>query len=122
MSVTKEGLVLEETEEEKARAEEQKTAYEPLCNRIKKFWVVKLKRSLLVLVSSSLLRLGHWSIRLVLNMERIMKAQALRDKYHGQLHDQQKDYEINPNHPIISTLKERFESIPMTQLPLIWSF
>merc|ERR1712070_1027594 len=59
-SVTKEGLDLDETEEEKKALEEQKAKFEPLCKLMKD-----------ILVTSEY----GWSA----NMERIMKAQALRD-------------------------------------------
>ena len=111
MSVTKEGLVLEETEEEKVRAEEQKSTYEPLCNRIKEVLGGKVEKvtvgsrivkSPCVLVTAQF----GWSA----NMERIMKAQALRDNTMSNYMISKKTMEINPNHPIISTLKERFEA------------
>lgn len=109
MSVTKEGLVLEETEEEKARAEELKTAFEPLCTRIKEVLGDKVEKVTLgsrIVKSPCVLVTGQfgWSA----NMERIMKAQALRDNTMTSYMVSKKTMELNPNHPIIATLKERF--------------
>jgi molecular chaperone HtpG len=76
---TKEGLDLETTEDEKKKLEEQKAKFEPLCKVIKDTLGDKVEK---VLVGSRLanspcvLLTGEhgWSA----NMERIMKAQALR--------------------------------------------
>jgi len=78
-SVTKEGLDLD-TEEEKKKTEELKAEYEPLCKLIKEVLGDKVEKVLVgtriadspcILVTSE----HGWSA----NMERIMKAQALRD-------------------------------------------
>merc|ERR1712070_532251 len=77
-SVTKEGLDLED--EEKKTLEEQKAEYEGLCKLIKEVLADKVEKVIIsnrvsespcVLVTSEY----GWSA----NMERIMKAQALRD-------------------------------------------
>merc|ERR1712159_435974 len=78
-SVSKEGLDLD-TEEEKKKTEELKAEFEPLCKLIKEVLGDKVEKVLIgtriaespvVLVTSE----HGWSA----NMERIMKAQALRD-------------------------------------------
>lgn len=77
---TKEGLKIAESEEEKKSFEEQKAATEGLCALIKEVLDDKVEK---VVVSN---RLEHAPCVLVTgeygwsaNMERIMKAQALRD-------------------------------------------
>jgi len=109
--VTKEGLELEESEEEKQAEEEKKKAFEDVCKKIKdvlgdkieKAAVSKLlNRSPCILVTSAF----GWSA----NMERIMKAQALRDNAMASYMKSRKTMEINPDHPIIKTIKERLEA------------
>merc|ERR1712047_29897 len=80
VSVTKEGLELPEDEEEKAKTEANKVKYEGLCKVMKDILDKKVEK---VVVSSRLVSSPccivtsqyGWTA----NMERIMKAQALRD-------------------------------------------
>jgi molecular chaperone HtpG len=80
VSVTKEGLELPETEEEKKKREEDKARFENLCKVMKDILDKKVEK---VTVSNRLVSSPccivtsqyGWSA----NMERIMKAQALRD-------------------------------------------
>jgi len=78
--ITKEGLKLDETEEEKKKREEQASAFEGLCKTVKEILgdkVEKVQLSDRIVNSPCVLVTGEygWSA----NMERIMKAQALRD-------------------------------------------
>jgi len=123
VSVTKEGLVLPETEEEKAKAEEVKKQYENLCKTIKDVLgdkVEKVQVGKRIVDSPCVLVTGEygWSA----NMERIMKAQALRDSSIPTFMTSKKTLEINPDHPIIAELKNRADadSNDKTVKDLVW--
>jgi molecular chaperone HtpG len=108
VSVTKEGLELPEDEEEKKKREEDKTKYETLCKVMKDILDKKVEK---VVVSNRLVSSPccivtsqyGWTA----NMERIMKAQALRDTSTMGYMAAKKHLEINPDHSIISNLKEK---------------
>lgn len=108
VSVTKEGLELPEDEEEKKRFEEAKKKYEDLCKLMKDILDKKVEK---VLVSNRLVSSPccivtsqyGWSA----NMERIMKAQALRDSSTMGYMAAKKNLEINPDHPVIDTLQQK---------------
>jgi len=105
---TKEGLKISETEDEKKKFEEAKAATEGLCKLIKEVLDDKVEK---VVVSNRLeqapccLVTGEygWSA----NMERIMKAQALRDASSSSYMMSKKTMEINPTNPIITSLREK---------------
>lgn len=110
VNITKENLNLGESEEEKKRIEEEKAAFEPLCKTMKEILESKVEKVVLgqrivespcVLVTSE----HGWSA----NMERIMKAQALRDSSMSMYMTSKKTMEINPSHPIVKELKNRVE-------------
>jgi len=123
MAVTKEGLNLEKTEDEKKEFEEKKAACENLCKLMKEVLGDKAEK---VVVSDRLasspccLVTGEygWSA----NMERIMKAQALKDSSMSGYMASKKTMEVNPLHPIIDALRARADEDKndKTVKDLIW--
>merc|ERR1719347_27892 len=111
VSVTKEGLELPEDEEEKKKMEEDKTKYEALCKVMKDILDKKVEK---VVVSNRLVNSPccivtsqyGWTA----NMERIMKAQALRDTSTMGYMAAKKHLEVNPDHSIIETLRGKAEA------------
>jgi len=113
VSITKEGLELPEDEDEKKKFEEAKAKYENLCKVIKEILDKKVEKvavsnrltsSPCVIVTSQ----HGWSA----NMERIMKAQAMRDTSTMGYMSAKKHFEINPDHPIIRSLNTKVASDP----------
>lgn len=109
--VTKEGLELPESEDEKKKFEEDKVKYEELCKvmkdildkKVQKVTVSnRLESSPCCIVTSEY----GWSA----NMERIMKAQALRDSSTMGYMASKKHLEINPDHSIIKNLRDRIDA------------
>jgi len=111
VSVTKEGLELPEDEEEKKKREEDKAKFENLCKVMKDILDKKVEK---VVVSNRLVNSPccivtsqyGWTA----NMERIMKAQALRDTSTMGYMAAKKHLEINPDHAIIETLRGKAEA------------
>merc|ERR1712157_390452 len=101
-SVTKEGLKFEETEEEKKAWEELTADFEPLCKLMKEILgdkVEKVINSERVTESPCCLVTGEYGW--TANMERIMRAQALRDSSMSSYMASKKTMEINPKHSIM---------------------
>merc|ERR1719461_1864370 len=107
---TKEGLDLGLTEEEKKKKEEEKAACEALCKKVKDILGSKVEKVVIsdrMVGSPCSLVTGEfgWSA----NMERIMRAQALKDSTMSQYMMAKKTMELNPAHPIVKALKTKFD-------------
>jgi len=111
VSVTKEGLELPEDEAEKEKRETDMKKFEGLCKVMKDILDKKVEK---VVVSSRLVSSPccvvtsqhGWTA----NMERIMKAQALRDTSTMGYMAAKKHLEINPDHSIMENLRQRAEA------------
>ncbi|KAF2310606.1 hypothetical protein GH714_015369 [Hevea brasiliensis] len=84
VSATKEGLKIDESEDEKQKKEELKQKFEGLCKVIKDVLGDKVKR--------------------------IMRAQALRDNSMAGYMSSKKTMEINPENPIMDELRKRADA------------
>ncbi|XP_063692158.1 heat shock protein HSP 90-alpha-like [Bolinopsis microptera] len=111
VSVTKEGVELPEDDEAKKKFEEDKATYENLCKVMKDILDAKVEK---VCVSQRLVTSPccivtsqyGWTA----NMERIMKAQALRDNSSLGYMAAKKHLELNPDHSIIKELKNKADA------------
>merc|ERR1712226_1206078 len=123
ISCTKEGLDMDETEDEKKAKEEEKARFEPLCKLMKDVLGDKVEK---VVVSHkydespcALVTSEHgWTA----NMERIMKAQALRDNSMTSYMVSKKTMEINPKNQIVIELRNKadVDTSDKTVKDLIW--
>jgi len=121
--ISKEGLKLEDTEEEKKKAEELKAQFENLSKIMKDILGEKVEKVVVsehLVDSPCVLVTGEygWSA----NMERIMKAQALRDSSMASYMTSKKTLEINPSHPIINELRKKADTdkSDRTVKDLVW--
>jgi molecular chaperone HtpG len=124
LCITKEGLNLDgDNEDEKKKAEEAKAANENLCKVVKEILGDKVEKVIVsqrIVDSPCVLVTGEhgWSAY----MEKIMKAQALRDSSMSTYMISKKTMEINPNHPIISELRKKADAdkSDKTVKDLVW--
>jgi molecular chaperone HtpG len=110
VSVTEEGLELLEDDGEIRRREQQKEKFENLCKEMKHYLDKKVEKVIISnrLVSSPCCIVTSqygWSA----NTERIMKAQRHIFKVNMTTMAAKKYFELNPEHSIIKSLKEKFD-------------
>jgi len=123
VNVTKEGLDLGLSEDEKKAFEEKKQVFEALCKKMKEILGDRVEEVLIgdrmVDSPASLVTTEYgWSA----NMQRIMKAQVLRDSQMSSFMVGKKKMEINPDHTIMQELQKKFEAnaSDRTVKDLVW--
>jgi molecular chaperone HtpG len=123
VSITKSGLDLETTEDEKKEKEKLVQDNKTLCEVVKETLgekVEKVEISSRVVNSPCCIVTGEqgWSAY----MEKIMKAQALRNNQMGSYMVSKKTLEINPSHPIIVELRKKItaDKNDKTVKDLVW--
>jgi molecular chaperone HtpG len=121
--ISKEGLKLDESEDEKKKFEELKAQLENLCKIVKEVLGDKVEKVVVsqrIVNSPCVLVTGEygWSA----NMERIMKAQALRDSSMSSYMTSKKTLELNPTHPIVTELRKKADAdkSDKTLKDLVW--
>jgi len=123
VNITKEGVEISKDEDEKKIFEEKKTAFEPLCKKMKEILGDKVEE---VMVGDAMIESPAqlvtteygWSA----NMQRIMKAQVLRDNQMSSFMVGKKKMQINPDHAIMVELKNKFsaDASDRTVKDLVW--
>ncbi|RWR82533.1 heat shock cognate protein 80 [Cinnamomum micranthum f. kanehirae] len=111
VSATKEGLKIDESEDEKKKKETLMEKFEGLCKVIKDVLGDKVEKVIVsdrVVDSPCCLVTGEYGW--TANMERIMKAQALRDSSMAGYMSSKKTMEINPENPIMEELRKRADA------------
>ncbi|GLT26401.1 hypothetical protein SLA2020_014700 [Shorea laevis] len=111
VNATKEGLKLDDSEDEKKKKEDLKEKFEGLCKVIKDVLGDKVEKVVVsdrVVDSPCCLVTGEYGW--TANMERIMKAQALRDNSMAGYMSSKKTMEINPENPIMEELRKRADA------------
>ena len=118
--VAKEGLQLEQTDEELKVAQVDNTSFDNLLQKVKEILGDNIEKVVLserIVSSPCCLVTGEfgWSA----NMERIMKAQAMRDDSMTSYMVSKKTMELNPRHPIVLALRTQIGSNANTNTNVI---
>jgi len=123
VNITKEGVEINKDEDEKKAFEEKKAAFEPLCKKMKEILGDKVEEVLvgdaMVESPAQLVTTEYgWSA----NMQRIMKAQVLRDNQMSSFMVGKKKMQVNPDHTIMLELKKKFsaDASDRTVKDLVW--
>lgn len=122
-SCTKENLELEEDEEARKKFEDLKGEFDPLCKLIKEVLHDKVDKVVIgQRITSSPCVLVTSEYGWTANMERIMKAQALRNNAMTATMACKKTMEINPNNSVMKELKAKADAdkTDKTVKDLIW--
>merc|ERR1712109_385265 len=122
-NITKEGVEISKDEDEKKAFEEKKASFEGLCKKMKEILGDKVEEVLvgdrMVDSPASLVTTEYgWSA----NMQRIMKAQVLRDNQMSSFMVGKKKMEVNPDHSIMVELQKKFtaNASDRTVKDLVW--
>jgi len=123
INITKEGLDLAKDDDEKKSFEEKKASFEGLCKKMKEILGDKVEEVLvgdqMVDSPASLVTTEFgWSA----NMQRIMKAQVLRDSQMSSFMVGKKKMQVNPDHTIMIELNKKFtaDASDRTVKDLVW--
>merc|ERR1719464_2617144 len=123
VNITKEGVEINKDEDEKKQFEEKKAAFEPLCKKMKEILGDKVEEVMVgdAMVDSpaQLVTTEYgWSA----NMQRIMKAQVLRDNQMSSFMVGKKKMQVNSDHAIMLELKKKFSAneSDRTVKDLVW--
>jgi len=123
INITKEGLDLAKDDDEKKTFEEKKANFEGLCKKMKEILGDKVEEVIvgdqMVDSPASLLTTEFgWSA----NMQRIMKAQVLRDSQMSSFMVGKKKMQVNPDHTIMIELNKKFsaDASDRTVKDLVW--
>jgi molecular chaperone HtpG len=123
INITKEGLDLAKDEDEQKTFEEKKANFEGLCKKMKEILGDKVEEVIvgdqMVDSPASLLTTEFgWSA----NMQRIMKAQVLRDSQMSSFMVGKKKMQVNPDHTIMIELNKKFsaDASDRTVKDLVW--